>query len=495
MPRYPTEVTHGPGGYRNGRSSGLSTGGPGPSLGFLAPGFGAPIVIVPPPTTPAPAPVVRPLPWRPMIGPIGVGIGLAAAVYYVWQAAGSAPGTASYTFPSGWNPLCGDPNNATHWRWINEPRTFVGSAGLAEDSGAGGSCAGGVPNGEIKIADHLPQMNPGNYGNGSLYCAGYGSPRVDPVTLDPDVSLYDVQVIMLNLTGTAPSAYPTLNPSTQLVPGYGQPLTFPNEHPDLAPMMWPATPVPQSWEDAVADPEMQPAEDPLTRPSPATSPTVPMPFPLSPPVVVLPPTVPRPGVAPLPPTVPSVVVSPTPDGGLGPPTTVPPPAPTDRRPPGDRTVERKVSVRSLQGGFIVAINAATEILDFVDSMHDAIKHLSDQRCAPHDYVCKLEVIYENFDNPQFDAAAFVESWLNNQFEDWAFGRLGRAQGGASAGIGVTTGVGRGTRGGGDHIGDLVDDQGNPVEVGPGPLPQLNYDEATGEWTLSWFHWSTPGVGG
>lgn len=71
------------------------------------------------------------------------------------------------------------------------------------------------------------------------------------------------------------------------------------------------------------------------------------------------------------------------------------------------------------------VNVATETLDFVDSMYAGVKKLSKRRCAPHDYQCKLEVLYDHWDDPRFDAAEFVEKFLNNQFEDYVYGKLGQ----------------------------------------------------------------------
>ena len=75
----------------------------------------------------------------------------------------------------------------------------------------------------------------------------------------------------------------------------------------------------------------------------------------------------------------------------------------------------------------VGVNIVTESLDFVDSVYDGVRKLDPKhkRCKPHDYKCKLEAIWRHWDDPRFDAAQFVESFLNNQFEDWFYGNLGQ----------------------------------------------------------------------
>ena len=280
--------------------------------------------------------------------------------------------------------------------------------------------------------------------------------------------------------------------------GYGEALPFPNNMPDLAPIMWPGVPVPQPFSQAVGDPVTQPSENPLTRPDlaqPGRVTTVPLTG--LPGVVLVPPTVrPSPGTDPVPTPVPDVTVQPSPGGGLGPPVITSPSNPTRRHPPGPGKKERKVHMGRLgKGGFMGVINVFTESLDFVDSLYNAIKPLlkPNEKCANHNYACKLGAIWDHFDDEGFDAALFVESWVNNQFEDMLFGKLGQATGKASAGIGVTTGISRGVNSSSDALSEFL--KKNKLDGLQTPIPQLDYDPETGSWAITWLGFSTPKVGG
>ena len=246
--------------------------------------------------------------------------------------------------------------------------------------------------------------------------------------------------------------------------------------------MQPATnPVPTPWGDAVAEAGTQPATNlaPETAVGRLTEPVILPPFPVGvpfPPLIRLPPVVPG-ATGPVPVRPQDVVITPTPGGGLdvvqvpGGSTQLPP------EPPGSGKKERKVTVRTAVGvGVHAALNVVTESFDFIDSLYKGIQEIvpREQWCSNHDYTCKLTQLYEHWDDPNFDAAKWVSAFINNQFEDAIYGRLGTLTGRATGNLGITTGLNRALGEGQEQVSNLGEHVEDYEHVGA--LPELTIDE-------------------
>jgi hypothetical protein len=127
---------------------------------------------------------------------------------------------------------------------------------------------------------------------------------------------------------------------------------------------------------------------------------------------------------------------------------------------------------------MLVINSATEVLDFVDTLYNAIPEgLIDPAtaCAVHDYKCKFGLIYEHFES--IDVAEAIEQFLNNQVEDMIYGILGKKLGKITGQFGITTGLGRGINSGGQADVEGADQSSL--------IPQLTYDPETGSFGIEW----------
>ena len=100
------------------------------------------------------------------------------------------------------------------------------------------------------------------------------------------------------------------------------------------------------------------------------------------------------------------------------------------------------------------------------------------KCKRIDMQCMLEFLYEHWDDPRFDAAKFVEEYINNQVEDWFYGRIGQQVGSASRDLGLSTGAGRPL---GKALRDNLD--GLDAEAPGAPIPQIHQDE-NGNWYVT-----------
>lgn len=260
------------------------------------------------------------------------------------------------------------------------------------------------------------------------------------------------------------------------------PVLWPWRNPDSLPINKPVpVPAPKPSHPAVApkvDPAMQPSAEPLPRPTESPyPPTIPLPaFPPDfPPVVQFEP-VPVPGQPPVPVAPPVVVVQPAPNPS-SPPVVVqlpPPPGGSHNTPPGKGTKERKVTTKNVGGKrFQQVINVSTETLDFVDALWKGIPKKNRSDCAARDYNCKLADLYEVWDDGQYDVAAFFSAFMNNQLEDYLYGKLGQKLGKASANFGLTTGLNRALAQAQEYAGE---GQGSP-------LPSVSYDFESGTWKV------------
>lgn len=519
MPRYPTEVRHGVTGYRGG--GGLSEPRPAPTRRTVRP--------LPQPANvntrlPAPANlnmprIVRGMASLPLnyIVPLGQLVPqpdgtLAIGYQEDFVIAGSGPVTG--TDPNGYAA----PFDAyISWDFMEYPNTFAGTSNFvyskvfvdefSPHTGYVGYPA--IDNGtqcEIFPDATSPPAAPLHdfWRNDYWYDGNPWAPWPSSAASSGHTGIFDVGLweqqsngswnirgrwIMTDATPPPQAQFP----APEYTPGHF-PQTNPVYHPfarpvpakrpETWPIMKPVEVVPPTYPETLPEPGQQPRVQP--EPSPREAPTVIVlpPFvPGMPPLVVSPPVVnPGPGQPPVPVVPPPQVLTPQPGGvAVSQPITPPP----GRRPPGRGEKERKVNLKnSVSPGVLSAVNAATESLDFVDAMYDGVKHLDPpgKRCSARDYHCKFDALYRHFEDPRFDAAAFVESWVNNQFEDYVYGRLGQATGGASRNLNLTTGLNRAIneRGGASDVEDELDDIDTTK-----PLPVVTYDPETGRWGLEW----------
>ena len=137
-------------------------------------------------------------------------------------------------------------------------------------------------------------------------------------------------------------------------------------------------------------------------------------------------------------------------------------------------------------GVHLALNFATESLDFIGVLYKSIPKECRRKAGVTSFrpsvAEKMRAIYHCFDSIPLGEA--MANFLNNQFEDYVFGQLGRQTGRATGRLNVTTGLNRFLREGQGNISDLA---GGGVE-----LPTITYDEATGEFGLSWlgYEWKS-----
>lgn len=136
--------------------------------------------------------------------------------------------------------------------------------------------------------------------------------------------------------------------------------------------------------------------------------------------------------------VPDIAVSsPEPGGAGSPPVQYWPPGHTDGPPPKGK--EKKVNVATVGGRFWVALNVATEAQDLLEAAYEGLpKKLRRKGKVRPDLI--LRDIYDHFD--QWDAAAFVQAYVNNQIEDMVYGSLGRLQAAGAQKVHKATGINR-----------------------------------------------------
>lgn len=168
-----------------------------------------------------------------------------------------------------------------------------------------------------------------------------------------------------------------------------------------------------------------------------------------------------------------------------------PPSHKDVR-PRKREKERKLSVYSRWYGVAAmgAANLLTESADLVDALHkginEALPAKDRRKCEKKDYQCRLEHIYDHWDDPRVDVAAIVVEVINNQIEDYVYGRLD-----ASKQLNQMTGA---VTGGGSTLaqGQKIDKQ-HGLGEDTKTIPQLVYDPVSGELGWEWLQFRTPTV--
>ena len=517
MPKYPTPE------YRGGKKAGAATSGLSKDA-FLAPPAWAPTA--PPPTLPpALAPLAPAAGGLPALGPVGIAVGVGIALG-LWSSKGIKDFLAKQKDLKPYKSFSANPNS---WDWtqthLEDPvpwtkyvpgvainpvywDVFTCTSGPATrwENFFRTSCATlltGTPGNALPIPDPYTgsgfstlKINPSvptRYMSVVRCQRKAGAPSPTPIALAPTYPYYDfpTRPAPWDTPEALPIKKPTIPGKAKPVkPGYA-PAPAPGEmpaHPEPAPGKnpWPDT-KPLNWPPK-KHPLFAPGTPlpPRTAPNPGTKPKPPpAPVPELPPVVVMPPVVqPGPTTPPVPWQPPDVVVTPGTGGGSV--TVRPPSGPVSNKPsPGK---ERKVHMRnaaagmSIAGGYngvLMAVNVFTEGLDFVDALWKGIPKKNRSRCAVHDYNCKLRDLWEVWDDDQYDVAAFFAAFINNQLQDYVFGRLGQAVGTATGRFGISTGLNK-------AINAPSDWWMEASEPGtPGPLPSIHYDEETGEWSVNY----------
>lgn len=465
---------------------------PGLSKGKVANAFLGPLPALPPAVLPVAAPIVVPA-TAPITRPVllatagfavGVGIGL-----LIWG-----------------NPFDSPPPNTGAEGWHNAWWTYT--AGCPDEVGTSVRYSAGgfyeqFPTPHYDCTLQLPVNSPttnncgGNWENPQSLIDFCGPPVI-----------YAHPYGGVGLTARAIGMWQKVAFSTEpdtwtQYPGTGTPLVlpaeaFPSTEPAALPILKPVgNPIPQKWDNAVADPGTQPLREEPTRIGVGTplGPVI-IPFPAWP-ITIVPITVETPGTGtPVPVETPTQEISVDPSGEVGgsfgtPPGTKWPSAPTEGK------KERKVNVRSVSGAVWPIMNAASEALDFLDVLWGAIPgrfQTKDtvwkngkphhQKPAPH---VKLKDIYEAWDAPDFDAATFVELFINNQVEDMYYGLSGQQSARASQAIGLSTGLDRATgKASSADWGGSKSTKGGKEKVELGnPVPVLDYDPKDGSWAVHW----------
>ena len=152
-----------------------------------------------------------------------------------------------------------------------------------------------------------------------------------------------------------------------------------------------------------------------------------------------------------------------------------PPRPRNARPGGRR---KEVKVRMMVVGRIAwgIVNFITESIDFLDAIHGALpyklqaKPTKGHKPTPTE---KAEKVWRHLD--ELDMAKAVENFVNNQVEDWLYGRMDQSKN-LNQLTGAPTGAGAALDG---NWRPGLYDLGEPVALSP----EVHFDPDTGEWEL------------
>lgn len=279
----------------------------------------------------------------------------------------------------------------------------------------------------------------------------------------------------------APSPTPVVVPATWVPLPSGRsianPLAWPVASP--APRLLPyAKPTPA--EQPSKSPEPKPNRRPRRDPRPRRLPPVrglplvtvgPMSVPIAPPSIVV-----RPGQNPTSPTVTEVP----------PPNTNAPPrsikVPGAGRPRQRPKVEKKAKMSALGHAIWAGVNTTTEVLDFVNAMAKSIPASSGHALSPK--ASKMQRLRYMFTHPEawleIDLGMAIENYVNMQVGDYVAAFGSGAIKNLTQQLGIATGLDGAIRRAGD-----THDEARPEGVEAfNPVPQLDYDEETGAWSIS-----------
>lgn len=264
-----------------------------------------------------------------------------------------------------------------------------------------------------------------------------------------------------------------------LKPGYyAPPKNWPQEEPELAPILQPGYPWPQRWDQAVGDPVTQPS---VREPKPVVYNPVTTPFPV---IFVTPGT-----------QVIGHGVTITDTASDLDPETQPQPEPVTQPAPGEvdtptqtrtKTKENKIHVSS--PGFRpwwVAGNFLTESFDFIDAMYGALPQKRKERGAnPYR---KAELLWEH--NDEMDWAQAFENYINNQLQDMQIGLMGQVVTRGQKAIrepigGASTGLQTALRKSRENLDKGLEAGGQDRDAGNLPTPTVEFAHKNSV-TLSW----------
>ena len=287
----------------------------------------------------------------------------------------------------------------------------------------------------------------------------------------------------------------------------------PSEHPETFPMEWPMEmPFAQPWSKAIPKAKTQgEGKHKSYVVGQTTIPRLPLaPFPV---VVVVPPG----GVVP-PPVDQIIDIPPPPSFADGPYPVKPGKGPTfhtapprGRKPPGRKTKEKKLSVRSVANRAWIVLNLATEGFDFIDALFGALPKDCQKAAKPTidygpkgggkaDPYAKAQAVWNCFGEIDWDK--FVNNFINQQLTDMAVGMIGMTAGRYLKMTGQATGSGglasKPTATADDFLeawvdekvksGEISKEQGDAIlEGGKLPIPQVSY-AGDGVWEVNIEAW-------
>ena len=168
--------------------------------------------------------------------------------------------------------------------------------------------------------------------------------------------------------------------------------------------------------------------------------------------------------------------------------------PTQSR-PGPRKKQDKPNIVKTAGKLWVAINFFTESLDFLEVLWDALpdkckrKMIREERWGrtamfQADHYSKLEDVYNCLG--EIDVAKAITGYINNQIEDYFYGKMSAPTKKLSQQLGIISGLDRAINQAQQWAMKSVDEEGNVEETAilDAFLPKVDFDPHTGDVTLT-----------
>lgn len=168
--------------------------------------------------------------------------------------------------------------------------------------------------------------------------------------------------------------------------------------------------------------------------------------------------------------------------------------PTQSR-PGPRKKQDKPNIVKTAGKLWVAINFFTESLDFLEVLWDALpdkckrKQIREERWGrtarfQADHYSKLEDVYNCLG--EIDVAKAITGYINNQIEDYFYGKMSAPTKKLSQQLGIISGLDRAINQAQQWAMKSVDEEGNVEETAilDAFLPKVDFDPNSGEVTLT-----------
>lgn len=276
---------------------------------------------------------------------------------------------------------------------------------------------------------------------------------------------------------------PVPTPTLQGIPVGKTPVVGGNPVPDKFPTAW-SNPSPSKNPFTKANPGEEPSENPW----PDELPVYDLPVFDAPVVLLDPPT--QSGV------IPQVKTQTVSVSGPGdPPVVTVKPGNPVQQPPGAGKKQDKPTVVKTAGKLWVAINFFTESLDFVEVLWDALpekckrKKIFENRWGREatfaaDHYSKLEDLYKCLG--EIDVAKVITGYINNQIEDYFYGKMSDPTKKLSQELGIISGLDRAIAQAQHWAMTSVDEDGNVKEeaILDAFLPKVDFDPETGEVTLT-----------